>query len=130
MRQDFVSDDNGVLLVKIDMRIFSLNALLKTAYWYTGRCYLHLQTDGDDVIEARFKPKPGMNLEHLPEQFMNDLLIQSLQERVSKESEPFKNLILAHALSKTSLVNADAEAAEPFEDPKKIMISDDAKTQI
>jgi His-Xaa-Ser system protein HxsD len=130
MRQDFVSDDSGVLLVKVDMKIFSIDALLKTAYWYAGRCYLHLQTADGDIVEARFKPKPGVNIDHLPEQFMNDLLDQSLQERVSRESEPFKNLILAHALSKTSLVNAELETNEPFEDPKGIMIPDDAKSQI
>jgi|ERR1700722_9636768 len=130
MRQDFVSDDSGVLLVKVDMKIFSMDALLKTAYWHTGRCYLHLQTVGGDIVEARFKPKPGVKLDHLPEQFMNDLLDQSLQERVSRESEPFKNLILAHALSKTSLVNPELETTEPLEDPKGIMIPDEAKPQI
>jgi len=130
MGQDFISDDAGVLLVKVDMKIFSMDVLLKTAYWYTDRCYLHLQYSGEDLVEARFKPKPGTSLDNLPERFMNDLLIQSLQERVSKESEPFRNLILAHALSKTSLINPEMEAAEPFTDPQRITVPDDAKAQI
>jgi len=128
MERDFVSEDSGVSLVKVDPQIYSLDSVLKTAYWYTERCYVHLQFDADGTIEARFKQRSGQPGAKLPEQFMNDLLDQKLREQVEKASEPFKNLILAHALSKTSLVNAAMEIAEPFDDPKKIQVSDDAKT--
>src|SRR5687767_4882427 len=103
MEQDFVSNDGAVFIVKVDLRVFSMDSLLKTAYWYTNRCYLHLQFGAKDTVEARFKVKPGSTVENLPERFLNDLLDQTLQERVAKESEAVRNLILAHALSKTSL---------------------------
>lgn len=124
---DFVLSENGVFLVTIDPKVYSLDSLLKTAYWYTDRCYLHLQFSDSGNVEVRLKPKSGANISPLAETFMNDLLNQSLRERIAKESEAFKNVILAHALSKTSLVSPELEVQNPFEDPKKIALPDDAK---
>ena len=48
--------------------------------------------------------------------FCNELLDQALRAKLSEETEPVRNLILAHALSHTSLTE-DLESVEPGDDP-------------
>jgi His-Xaa-Ser system protein HxsD len=119
MQADFVFDDCGLLLLRIDLAVYSLDALLKTAYWYTNRCFLHLQLAAPGQVEVRFKAKPDKDLNNVPEAFMNDLLDQSLREKIAHQTEPFRNLIVAHALSKTCLINSDLESTDPFDNGAK-----------
>jgi len=126
MEKDFVLNDDGLLLLLIDLKVYSLDSLLKTAYWYSNRCFLHLQHKSPDEIEIRFKLRPDVRIPNLPEQFMNDLLDQTLREKVAKETEAFRNLIVAHALSKTCLVNSELETQDPFLDSQGISKPDHA----
>ena len=57
---------------------------------------------------------------------MNDLLDQTLREKVAKETEAFRNLIVAHALSKTCLINSELETQDPFTDAQGISKPDHA----
>jgi His-Xaa-Ser system protein HxsD len=114
MEKDFVRIENGLFLLNIDLTVYSLESLLKTAYWYTGKCFLHLQHSSPEHVEVRFRTKPDMQITNLPEQFMNDLLDQTLRDKLAKETEAFRNLIVAHALSKTCLINSELETEDPF----------------
>jgi hypothetical protein len=46
-------------------------------------------------------------------------LDQSLREIVARESEPVRNLILAHALSRTPFVDPELETVDPFADANR-----------
>jgi His-Xaa-Ser system protein HxsD len=114
MEKHFVAEDCGVFLLRIDLKIYSLEALLKTAYWYTSKCFLHLQHSSSDQVEVRFKCRTDVQIANLPEQFINDLLDQTLRDKVARETEALRNLIVAHALSKTCLINIELETHDPF----------------
>ena len=117
MNATFLQTDGSGVLAEVDLGVYSLSALLRVAYRFTDRCYLHLQRKSEHIVEVRFRAKTQeIPIENLAEEFCNELLDQSLREIVGRESEPVRNLILAHALSRTPLVDPELESADPFSD--------------
>ena len=115
MKATFLQADGGGLLVEIDLCVYTLSALLRVAYRFTNRCYLHLQKKSERVVEVRFLRKAAEPpLDQIAGEFCNELLDQSLREIVARESEPVRNLILAHALSRTPFVDPELETADPL----------------
>jgi His-Xaa-Ser system protein HxsD len=112
---NFLQTDDHGLLAEVDLGVYSLTALLKVAYRFTDRCFLHLQRKIDRIVEVRFRSKSeDVPLDQIGAAFCNELLDQTLREIIGKESEPVRNLILAHALSHTSFVHPELEIEEPF----------------
>jgi His-Xaa-Ser system protein HxsD len=116
VKATFLSVEGSGLLAEIDLGIYSVSALLRVAYRFTDRCYLHLQKSDREKIEVRFRSKSTVtDIEAIAGEFMNEILDQTLREIVAKESEPVRNLVLAHALSRTSLVHPELESSDPPE---------------
>ena len=125
MTARFLKTDGDGLLAEVDLGVYPLLPLLKTAYRFTDRCYLHLQLKSAAVVEVRFIAKEASStLDSVAGEFCNELLDQTLRESVARESEAERNLILAHALSRTSLLHPELDAAAPFHDPEHIADSD------
>jgi len=113
-----VAKEGTMRVVTIDTRAYGLNAVLKTAYWFTDRAFLHLQYGSGHEIELRLRPKRSdTDGDSLAGDFMNELLEQQLRDAVAAETEGMRDLIFAHALSRTSLLNRELETADPFADP-------------
>jgi His-Xaa-Ser system protein HxsD len=114
----FLQADGPGLLAQVDLGVYSLSALLRVAYRFTDRCYLHLQRQSGQKIEVRFRSKSSeTSLDQIAGEFCNEILDQTLREIVACESEPVRNLILAHALSRTPFVSPELETADPFDGP-------------
>jgi His-Xaa-Ser system protein HxsD len=108
---------DSVRVVKVDTSVYGLTAVLKSGYQFTGRAYLHIQRTGEGELEIRLRPKQaGINPDDLAGEFLNDLIDQRLREIVAKETQAARDLILAHALSKTSLLHLELETTNPFPD--------------
>jgi His-Xaa-Ser system protein HxsD len=59
---------------------------------------------------VRFRGKGiGSPLDQIAGEFCNELLDQTLREIVARESEPVRNLVLAHALSRTPFADTESE---------------------
>ena len=111
----FLQTDGSGLLTEVDLGIYSVPALLRVAYRFTDRCYLHLQRKSEHVVEVRFRARTSeIGLQNIAGEFCNELLDQSLREIVARESEPVRNLILAHALSRTPFVDPELETVDPL----------------
>ena len=109
MKATFLQVDHNGLIAQVDLGVYSLSALLRVAYRFTDRCYLHLQREAD-FVDVRFRAKAmSRDLDKIAGEFCNELLDQTLREIVSNESEPVRNLVLAHALSRTSFVDPEPE---------------------
>lgn len=114
MNATFLTADGGGLLAEVDLGVYSISALLRVAYRFTDRCYLHLQRKSETIVEVRFRPKASdAPLDRIAGEFCNELLDQTLREIVARESEPVRNLVLAHALSRTPFVEPELEKAVP-----------------
>lgn len=113
------------LVFEVDSDIYPISAVQKTLYWFTDRCFVFLERRTHDRLAIRIRAKKdGVDLETTKDEFCNALLDQSLRERVSTETEPLRNLILAHALSKTNLIDPQFDEAEPAVDPAGISSPD------
>lgn len=115
MKAEFIQSEGPLLLATVDLDVYSMTSLLKVAHKFTDRCYLHLQGAGERTVEVRFRSKKAeSDCSDIVGAFFNELLDQTLREFVGTESEPVRNLILAHALSNTTLLHPELETAEPF----------------
>jgi His-Xaa-Ser system protein HxsD len=93
--------------------VYGLTALMKVAHKFTDRCFVHLQRRDDQIVEIRFQSKDsGVPLDSIAGEFCNEVLDQRLREIVALESEPVRNLVLAHALSRVGLANSEPKAPQ------------------
>ncbi len=95
-----------MVLVKFDKKVYGLNGLRKAAYKYIDRVSANIADKEDSYeIELRFTKEISKEAqEHFINEFTKEVLDQDLRESIKKETEGYRNLILAHVFSKTSLV--------------------------
>ena len=111
---DFLFAEGDQLYALIDLTVYSEAAMLRAAHKFTDRCHIHLQRESETRMGARFRAKnAGGDCRHTAGEFFNELLDQRLREIVQRESEPVRNLILAHALAGTALIHPELDTTEP-----------------
>ena len=125
MDADPVSASGRDRLTRIDLSVYGIETVLKSVYRFTGSCFVHLQHDGDRVVALRMRPKrpeedPDLAIRNL----LNDLVDQQLRSIVAVETAATRDLIMAHALSQTTLIRPDLETADPKKDPQNVSIPD------
>ena len=109
---------DGTLHAGVDLSVYGLEVVLKAAHRFTGRCHVHLERrPGDEErLDVRFRakePSAAGSLGVVAGEFFNELLDGRLRAAVARESEPVRNLILAHALSGMTLVDPELEEGMP-----------------
>ena len=94
--------------LSLSTSIYSIEAVKKAAYKFADRTSIIINPGPDSTISLVFN-FAGKYTNNDPKQviadFCNELLDQDLRERIKKETEPLRNLILAHAFSRTSLAD-------------------------
>jgi His-Xaa-Ser system protein HxsD len=94
--------------LSLSTSIYSVKAVKKAAYKFADRTSIIINPGPDSTISLVFN-FAGKYANNDPKQviadFCNELLDQDLRERIKKETEPLRNLILAHAFSRTSLAD-------------------------
>ena len=99
-------------LFSVDDRIFSVAAVLKTAYLYLDRYYLHLDLSGEHRIEIEISSKEGGALpQSLPAHFQNDLIAQMTRQCIAEDEKNTRELILGRALYSTCLETEESDEA-------------------
>ena len=120
MTPNFLVRRDDALLAEVDLEIYTLSGLLKVTHKFTDRCFVHLKYRSERTVEVRFAAKNAeMSLETIAGEFCNELLDQRLREIVGRESEPVRNLLLAHALSGTDLTRFAKRRSQPATINKK-----------
>jgi len=109
---------DGTLTLPVDESIYSRDCLLRTAYWFTDRCYIFITREAAGTFHVTLKAKPA-TLEHpAPEpleavagEFCNALLDFELRERIETRTGRVRELIVAKAFSASGLLD-DAPPGE------------------
>lgn len=92
----------GAVMAEIDLEIYSIEAVLKSAYRFTGRCYISIERPTPLRAQVFIRPKRAEDTsDDLLGDFRNDLIDQRLREIVGVETQGIRDLIMGHALSKT-----------------------------
>ncbi len=89
-----------------DKSLYSGDALKKAAYRLLDRCIADISDvqDSFEVVLKSVTAKSDVSMDRLVDDFKKEVLDQELRLSIKAESEPYRNLILAHVFSRTSLV--------------------------
>lgn len=102
--------NNDVQDIIIDLNLFGLIAVKKACYRFTSECSIQIENFSDNKVKVIFTFPSNVDSqakEKLINDFHCELLDQDLREIIFKETEPTRNLILAQAFSKTSLLETE-----------------------
>ncbi|MDZ8135778.1 MAG: His-Xaa-Ser system protein HxsD [Nostoc sp. DedQUE04] len=105
--KSFILEDNQAKLF-INLELYSLNAVKKTAYKFASQCSILLEGKDEQKLCILFtflEPTVSDKIQQVVADFCDELIDQDLREIIAKETEAARNLILAQAFSKTSLIN-------------------------
>jgi len=121
---------DGDVSLDLNTTVYRLTAIKKAAYKFGDRCHVGMEPLDDTRVRVTLRAKRSLdNLEFLRGEFQNEVLDQDLRETVAAETEGVRNLILAQAFSRTSLVDPVGETADFHTDPLGIAPSDEQKRQ-
>ena len=85
-------------------------ALLKAAYNYTDKAFVHL--DADDkfyYVELEMKSAADNVSE---KEFTNEMLVQSVRHEVYRQTKNIRELMLARAMATTIMADTDSEHSD------------------
>ncbi|WP_342375182.1 His-Xaa-Ser system protein HxsD [Myxococcus stipitatus] len=105
----FIFRDGAVQAV-LDLRVYRLAAIQKSAYRFAERCTAVLGSPDADRIPVRFAFPPAITEQDALETvrlFFQELLDQELREQVGDETRALRALIVAQAFSRTDLIRQD-----------------------
>ena len=93
--------------VNFDSQVFSLKAVKKAAYKYIDSFSADISVKDDEVrcVLNFTSPRSDESCARLVDDFKKEVLDQDLREKLKAETELVRNLILAHAFSKTGIVS-------------------------
>ncbi len=96
-----------------DTKIFAIDTVKKAAYRYVDKFTVDFDLSGSRLTctLSFAEDVSGEVATKLIEEFKKEVLDQDLRERIKGETAPIRNLILAHAFSKTGLI-ADEQVSE------------------
>jgi His-Xaa-Ser system protein HxsD len=96
----------GGHILSFDTYIYSIEAIKKTAYKFADRTSVVISSSSDSKILVTFN-FTGQNAKDDPQQvisdFCNELLDQDLRDVIKKETGALRNVLIAHAFSRSSL---------------------------
>ncbi len=86
--------------IRADKSIYSKQVLLKTAYSFSDRAYLHLSQDDHSWI-IQWTEMPDQEVK--PEMFENEMISQQLREELVEKTKDIRTLLLSRAFASSAL---------------------------
>lgn len=101
-----MNDQTKSTVVIFDRKVFTLMAVKKAAYRHLRVFSAAIDMQGDQITCQLVFSSPVSDEDghRLVEDFKKEVLDQDLRERLKSETEAVRNVILAHAFSKTGLI--------------------------
>lgn len=93
----------GETVVRFAKDLFQLDAIKHAAYRVSDRVTVDIQPDNDGTTCTLRPARADVDPAEIESQFRNEVLDHDLRMRVAKETEPYRNLILSLAFSRTGL---------------------------
>lgn len=85
--------------------IYNKEALLKAAYMFTNKAYIHLDADDNYyIVDITIKKGSDNNVDI--EAFQNEMIAQMVRQNVREKTKNIRELILARAFSSTMISEA------------------------
>lgn len=126
-----VLTDGRSARLRVDERLYPLDAIRGAAYLFLDRCFVRLDRPGDQLVDVTLKtkatPTPGQ-LEQLAGEFGNALLDQAVRVQVAQSTGKIREYIMARAFftapaqSSIDQLLAELDAEELADDPLDIQV--------
>lgn len=110
-------------VLTIDLGIYHVDAVFRTAYRFSDRCVVFLErpTDRQDRLRVTIAPRlSGLDLQKTIGDFANDLLDQQLRVVLAHEAGPLRDLIVAQAFAEGNLLEPRRDDGDVGLDPLRI----------
>ena len=99
---DWVERRDDALVLRVDCSVYSEEAILRTCYVFTDRCYLFLDRDGPGYLIVRFRRRqPAADLDRIVGEFANEALNQRVRLGLAQETRSIREEIVRHAFAGT-----------------------------
>ncbi len=96
--------------MKFNKELYSKTSLIKAAYNFSDRAYLHLDTD-DTYYYVEFDLKDE-KIQITKNDFINEMLAQSVRHEVYLQTKNIRELLMARAMATSVIVDKDSEHDE------------------
>lgn len=109
-----------LVALEIDLTVYSLQVILRSAYKLTDRCYVFAarSTERPDHLVVTLGTKLSqVSCRELAGGFANELLDQQIREHLAKEAGAIRELIVAQAFAEGNLLDPQRDDGDYREDP-------------
>jgi His-Xaa-Ser system protein HxsD len=97
---DWIDVREDGLVLRVDRRLYGDEAVFRTCYVFTDRCYLFLECDGVDHLAIRFRRRQaGTDLSGVIGDFGNELINNRLRVTLARETHDIRQLIVSRAFA-------------------------------
>lgn len=87
------------MTLSVDSTLYPDEAVFRTCYSFTDRCYMFLQRS-DNLLKIRFrKRRQSADLDSIIHQFGNELINNRIRHSLARETRPIRELIVAQAFA-------------------------------
>ena len=100
--------------LEFSKELYSKEALIKAAYNYTDKAYVHLDVD-DEKYYVSLEIKDS-NDELDEKEFVNEMLAQSVRHLIYKQTKGIRELLLARAMATSIITESDINEINDNED--------------
>ena len=99
--------EDGALRVSVASALYGPEAIFRSCYWLSDRCYVYLAQPSPDTIEVTLIAKSGeaAATDELLWHFLNDLVDQHLRVAIQKETASIREMIVAQAFADADLID-------------------------
>jgi His-Xaa-Ser system protein HxsD len=99
--------EDGALRIALSLDTYRLEAIFRSCYWLTDRCFVYLGPPREGVIEVTLiaKSRSDKDTDRLTWQFLNDLVDQQLRISINEETRTIREMIVAQAFADTDLID-------------------------
>ena len=95
---------------KYSKELYSKDVLMKAAYAFTDRLYIHLDADETHYkVQLISKSEKDKNEEELYAEFENELIAQETRRMIAEQTKNVREMIVARALSSTIVNNVEED---------------------
>jgi His-Xaa-Ser system protein HxsD len=101
---------DGTWQVEFSLTVYRLSAVQKAAYNYSGKFNCNIDQSDNTIKVFLLAKNATFDPDAAVADFCTEVLDQHLREIVAEETEGIRNLLLAQAFSRTSLIgNSDSD---------------------
>jgi len=111
-----IDSKNGIVIVSINPKIYSLDIVYSAAYIFTEKCYVLLDGDPLQEIIAELRPKSkDEDLKKIGMEFNNELINYANYDSQSRKNVRLREILLQRAMLTNLAPSKDANQPIPMQ---------------